>query len=150
MVSRRRSAFSTDWIVPDALFFAGYSKADANPDIGDSAITETGGLGGFAIAAAPAIVQFVGGTAQDALQYTLTMYEITAGENNVYQIPALNFRGTPTGIDVIKVIEKNLLPFIDTGVAHKEPGVGQVGAGVVSAPVEPFKQAIAGLAQNLA
>ena len=105
---------------------------------------------GFAIAAAPAIVQFVGGTAQDALQYTLTMYEITAGENNVYQIPALNFRGTPTGIDVIKVIEKNLLPFIDTGVAHKEPGVGQVGAGVVSAPVEPFKQAIAGLAQNLA
>ncbi len=142
--------FTGPALVPDALFFAGYSKADANPDIGDSAITETGGLGGFAIAAAPAIVQFVGGTAQDALQYTLTMYEITAGENNVYQIPALNFRGTPTGIDVIKVIEKNLLPFIDTGVAHKEAGVGQVGAGVVSAPVEPFKQAIAGLAQNLA
>ncbi|OGS12183.1 MAG: hypothetical protein A2234_05360, partial [Elusimicrobia bacterium RIFOXYA2_FULL_58_8] len=73
--------------VPDALYFPGYTKADANPDIGDSAITETNGLGGFAIAAAPAIVQFVGGTAADAMNYTLAMYEITAGENNVYKIP---------------------------------------------------------------
>ena len=136
-------------LVPDALFFPGFTKDDANPDIGDSAITETGGLGGFAIAAAPAIVQFVGGTAKDALNYTLEMYEITAGENTVYQIPSLNFRGTPTGIDVIKVIEKNILPFIDTGVAHKEPGVGQVGAGVLSAPMEPFRKAIVGLANAL-
>jgi hypothetical protein len=136
-------------LVPDALFFTGFTKEDANPDIGDSAITETGGLGGFAIAAAPAIVQFVGGTANDALNYTRQMYEITAGENNIYQIPALNFRGTPTGIDVIKVIEKNILPFIDTGVAHKDPGVGQVGAGVLSAPIEPFQKAIAGLAKIL-
>lgn len=127
--------------VPDALFFPGFTKDDANPDIGDSAITETAGLGGFAIAAAPAIVQFVGGTAADAVNYTLDMYEITAGENNMFQIPYLNFRGTPTGIDVIKVIEKNITPFIDTGVAHKNPGVGQVGAGVVSAPIEPFKKA---------
>ncbi len=136
-------------LVPDALFFPGYTKADANPDIGDSAITETGGLGGFAIAAAPAIVQFVGGTAKDALNYTLEMYEITAGENNIYQIPTLNFRGTPTGIDVIKVIEKNILPFIDTGVAHKDPGVGQVGAGVLTAPMEPFQKAIVGLAKKM-
>ncbi|OFX60068.1 MAG: hypothetical protein A2046_16450 [Bacteroidetes bacterium GWA2_30_7] len=127
--------------VPDALFFPGFTKDDANPDIGDSAITETAGLGGFAIAAAPAIVQFVGGTANDAVNYTLDMYEITSGENNVFQIPYLNFRGTPTGIDVIKVIEKNITPFIDTGVAHKNPGVGQVGAGVVSAPIEPFIKA---------
>jgi len=142
--------FSGAALVPDALFFPGYTKEDANPDIGDSAITETGGLGGFAIAAAAAIVQFVGGTASDALNYTRQMYEITAGENNIYQIPTLNFRGTPTGIDVIKVIEKNILPFIDTGVAHKDPGVGQVGAGVLSAPIEPFQKAIAGLAKKLA
>ncbi len=127
--------------IPDALFFPGFSKADANPDIGDSAITETAGLGGFAIASAPAIVQFVGGSASDAVNYTLTMYEICIGENNVYQIPYLDFRGTPTGIDVIKVVEKNITPFIDTGVAHKNPGVGQVGAGVVSAPVQPFIKA---------
>lgn len=133
-------------LVPDALFFPGFTKDDANPDIGDSAITETGGLGGFAIASAPAIVQFVGGTAKDAVQYTLDMYEITAGENNVYQIPYLNFRGTPTGIDVRKVIEKNITPFIDTGVAHKKPGIGQVGAGVLSAPSEPFVKAFEGLA----
>jgi len=135
--------------VPDALYFPGFTKEDANPDIGDSAITETGGLGGFAIAAAPAIVQFVGGSAQDAVGYTMAMYEICAGENNVYQIPYLNFRGTPTGIDVIKVIEKSITPFIDTGVAHKKPGVGQVGAGVVSAPAEPFVKAFETFALTL-
>ncbi|OFZ18831.1 MAG: hypothetical protein A2X94_01025 [Bdellovibrionales bacterium GWB1_55_8] len=131
--------------VPDALYFKGYTKDDANPDIGDSAITETAGLGGFAIAASPAIVQFVGGRAEDALNYTLQMYEITAAENNVYQIPSLDFRGTPTGIDVRKVVDKNILPFIDTGVAHKKPGIGQVGAGVLSAPPEPFIRAFEGL-----
>jgi len=135
--------------VPDALFFTGYTKDDANPDIGDSSITETNGLGGFAIAASPAIVQFVGGSTKDAVNYTLKMYEITAAENNIYKIPYLNFRGTPTGIDVIKVVEKNILPFIDTGVAHKNAGVGQVGAGVLSAPPEPFKQAIIGFANKI-
>ncbi|MGA2267600.1 MAG: DUF1116 domain-containing protein [Bryobacteraceae bacterium] len=135
--------------VPDALFFPGYSKQDANPDIGDSAITETNGLGGFAIAASPAIVQFVGGAASDALRYTRRMYEITAAENNVYQIPALDFRGTPTGIDVRKVIAKNILPVIDTGVAHKKPGVGQVGAGILSAPAKPFEDALIGLSKTL-
>jgi hypothetical protein len=135
--------------VPDALFFPGYSKADANPDIGDSAITETNSLGGFAIAAAPAIVQFVGGGTEDALGYTRQMYEITVAENSTYRIPYLNFRGTPTGIDVVKVVETNILPFIDTGVAHKQPGVGQIGAGVVDAPVEPFKKAFEGFAENL-
>lgn len=135
--------------VPDALYFPGYTKEDANPDIGDSAITETAGLGGFAIAAAPAIVQFVGGSAKDAINYTMAMYEIAFGENNMYQIPYLNFRGTPTGIDVIKIIEKNITPFIDTGVAHKNPGIGQVGAGVVSAPIEPFVKAFEYFADNL-
>jgi hypothetical protein len=132
--------------VPDALFFPGFTKADANPDIGDSAITETNGLGGFAIAAAPAIVQFIGGSSSDASRYTRQMYEITASENNVYQIPGLDFRGTPTGIDVVKVVDKGILPFIDTGVAHKKAGIGQVGAGVLSAPPEPFLKAYAALA----
>jgi len=135
--------------VPDALFFPGFTKDDANPDIGDSSITETNGLGGFAIAAAPAIVQFVGGTVDDAIKYTLDMYEITIGENNTYQVPNLNFRGTPTGIDVIKVVEKGITPFIDTGVAHKDPGIGQVGAGVLSAPIEPFIKALDGFVKNL-
>lgn len=150
----RLAATGSEWFtgkapVPDALFFPGFTKDDANPDIGDSSITETYGLGGFAIAAAPAIVQFVGGRANDAIKYTLDMYEITLGENNVFQIPALDFRGTPTGIDVIKVVEKNITPFIDTGVAHKNPGVGQVGAGVVSAPAEPFVKALKKFAEQL-
>jgi hypothetical protein len=135
--------------VPDALYFAGFTKDDANPDIGDSAITETGGLGGFAIAAAPAIVQFVGGTAADALRYSLSMYEITDDESRMYQIPALDFRGTPTGIDVRKVVEKNMVPVIDTGVAHKKAGIGQVGAGIVSAPMGPFAKAYDALAAAL-
>lgn len=140
--------FTGPALVPDALYFPGYSKADANPDIGDSAITETAGWGGFAIAAAPAIVQFVGGSAADALDYTLSMYEICVGESQNYQIPALDFRGTPLGIDVIKVVEKNLSPIIDTGVAHKDPGIGQVGAGVVNAPMEPFIRAYEALANQ--
>lgn len=135
--------------VPDALYFAGFTKEDANPDIGDSSITETGGLGGFAIAAAPAIVQFVGGTAGDAIRYTKEMYEICAGESRMYQIPALDFRGTPTGIDVRKVVEQNRVPLIDTGVAHKEAGIGQVGAGLVSAPMLPFAKAYDALAKLL-
>ena len=135
--------------VPDALYFKGFSKDDANPDLGDSSITETLGLGGFAIAASPAIVQFVGGSAKDAVNYTLKMYEITETENNIYKIPYLNFRGTPTGIDVIKVIEKGVLPFIDTGVAHKNAGIGQIGAGVLSAPAEPFKNALIGLSNKI-
>jgi hypothetical protein len=135
--------------VPDALFFTGFTKDDANPDIGDSAITETGGLGGFAIASAPAIVGFVGGKAADAVNYTLQMYEITAAESDIYQIPYLNFRGTPTGIDVVKVVENGITPFIDTGVAHKKAGIGQVGAGVLSAPMEPFVRAYEGLAETL-
>ena len=136
--------------VPDALYFAGYSREDANPDIGDSAITETCGLGGFAIAASPAIVQFVGGAASDALRYTRRMYEITAGQNPAWQVPALDFRGVPTGIDVRKVIERNLFPVIDTGVAHRLAGIGQVGAGILSAPSKPFQDALSGLAEALA
>ena len=135
--------------VPDALYFQGFTKEDANPDIGDSSITETNGLGGFAIAASPAIVQFVGGNTKDAVNYTMKMYEITASENNIYKIPYLNFRGTPTGIDVIKVIEKSVLPFIDTGVAHKNAGIGQIGAGVLSAPSEPFINALIGLTNKI-
>jgi len=141
--------FTGESPIPDALYFTGYTKLDANPDIGDSSITETNGLGGFAIAASPAIVQFVGGSANDAVNYTLKMYEITAAENTIYKIPYLNFRGTPTGIDVIKVIEKNILPFIDTGVAHKNAGIGQIGAGVLEAPAEPFKHAFISFTNQL-
>jgi len=149
LAGTKNSWFVGKALVPDALYFPGFTKDDANPDIGDSSITETVGLGGFAIAASPAIVQFVGGTANDAMNYTLAMYEIAFGENNIYQIPSLNFRGTPTGIDVTKVVTKGLLPFIDTGVAHKDPGIGQVGAGVLSAPMKPFIKAAKGLAEQL-
>lgn len=126
----------------DGLFFSGYSAKDANPDIGDSVITETSGIGGFAMAAAPAIVQFIGGVPQDALNFTMEMYEITEAENNSYQIPSLNFRGTPTGIDIMKVVETTILPIINTGIAHKDAGVGQVGAGLVRPPMKCFEDAL--------
>lgn len=126
----------------DGLYFPGYSSTDANPDIGDSAITETCGIGGFCMGAAPAIVQFVGGTPEDAIRYSKTMYEITEGENNSYKIPVLNFRGSATGIDIQKVIELDILPIINTGIAHKDPGVGQVGAGLVNPPRKCFEDAL--------
>ena len=131
------------------LYFPGFSEADAGLDIGDSAITETAGIGGFAMAAAPAIVQFVGGTAADALAATRAMGRITAGVNPGFALPQLGFEGTPTGIDVRLVEERNLLPQINTGIAHREPGVGQVGAGLVNPPWEAFHQALLALADHV-
>jgi len=132
-----------------ALYFPGFSEADACPDIGDSVITETAGIGGFAMAAAPAIVQFVGGSVDLANELTRQMYEITLAESRFYQIPCFNFRGTPTGIDVARVVETGILPSINTGVAHREPGVGQVGAGLVNPPANIFQAALLALAKTL-
>ena len=124
------------------LLFPGFEEKDCNPDIGDSAITETCGLGGFSMAAAPAIVKFVGGTVSDAMNFTRKMYEITEGESQAFQIPAMDFRGSPTGINLLKVCEKNILPQINTGIAHKDAGVGQVGAGLVNPPMKCFEDAL--------
>ena len=134
--------------IPVGLFFSGFSQADANPDIGDSAITETAGIGGFAMAAAPAIVTFVGGTPRDALNATLEMYEITRAEHKHFTMPALDFRGTPTGIDIRKVVELGIAPRINTGIAHKNAGVGQVGAGLVRPPMVIFEQALMAYAEK--
>jgi hypothetical protein len=131
-----------------ALYFPGYTEKDANPDIGDSTITETAGIGGFAMAAAPAIVTFIGGQARDAINTTLDMYEITFAEHKYYTIPGLDFRGTPTGIDIMKVVEKGMLPRVNTGVAHKDPGIGQVGAGVVTPPANIFEDALIAFAEK--
>lgn len=134
--------------IPDGLYFSGFSSADANADIGDSTITETAGIGAFAMAAAPAIVTFVSGTPQDALNATLEMYEITVAEHTHFSIPVLEFRGTPTGIDIRKVVELNITPRVNTGIAHKEPGIGQVGAGLVRPPMAIFEQALVAYAEN--
>lgn len=136
--------------VPDGLFFPGYGPADAGRDIGDSAVTETAGIGGFAMAAAPAIVQFVGGTPQRALEATLTMRHVTLGRNSAFTIPMLEFAGTPAGIDVRKVVDTGITPIINTGMAHREAGVGQVGAGIVRPPMECFIQALAALGESAA
>lgn len=126
----------------EGLYFPGYSKEDANPDIGDSAITETTGIGGMSMAGAPAIVQFVGGDVEDAFNTTKRMYGITTDINAAYAIPNMNFKGAPMGIDMLKVIESGVLPVINTGIAHKEAGIGQIGAGIVNPPMECFYQAL--------
>jgi hypothetical protein len=131
--------------IPRGLFFPGFGAEDANPDIGDSAITETAGLGGFAMGGAPAVVQFVGGTPADALRFTRLMYEITSGESAAYRLPALDFRGTPTGIDVRLVAQTGVLPQINTGMAHREAGIGQIGAGLVNPPRQCFEAALRAL-----
>jgi uncharacterized protein DUF1116 len=134
--------------VPDGLYFPGYGPDDANPDLGDSAITETFGIGGFAMAAAPAIVRFVGGTVSDALATTERMYQVTLAENPAMAIPILGFRGAPTGIDVLKVARTGWLPQINTGMAGAVAGTGQVGAGLVQPPQECFATALAALAEE--
>lgn len=125
------------------LLFAGFTEADGNADIGDSCITETVGLGGFAMAAAPAVVGFVGaGTLTDAINYTRSMTEITVGPNPEWTLPTLSMMGVPTGIDILKVVSSGILPVINTAIANKLPGRGQIGAGVVSPPMICFEQAL--------
>ncbi|MGZ9146517.1 MAG: DUF1116 domain-containing protein, partial [Nitrospira sp.] len=111
------------------------------------AITETAGVGGFAMAASPAIVKFVGGTPQDAIDNTMAMTHITVGRNNAFTLPALNFAGSPAGIDVRKVLDTGIQPIINTGIAHREAGVGQIGAGITRAPLACFTQAVSALAK---
>jgi hypothetical protein len=142
----RMACMPERWFVAPAgvvkgLYLPGFTAQDANPDIGDSTITETAGFGGFAMAGAPAIAKFVGGTPEDALNATLEMYEICFAEHEHFTMPALNFRGTPLGIDVRKVAETGILPRLNTGIAHKEPGIGMVGAGVLRAPQQCFMEA---------
>jgi len=148
------SGLGERWFVGPAgmiqgLYFAGYGPQDANPDIGDSAITETSGLGAFAMAGAPAIVQFIGGTPADALRYTNEMYALTVASNPLFSLPALNFKGVPTGIDIRQVCRLHLPPVINTGIAHRLPGIGQIGAGIVHPPMECFAQALQALANQI-
>jgi len=130
------------------LLFAGFTDADANPDIGDSCITETVGLGGFAMAASPAVVGFIGaGTLADAIGYTRSMAEITTGANPEWALPTLDMMGVPTAIDIRKVLATGLLPVINTAVANRLPGRGQIGAGVVHPPLTCFEQALVKFAE---
>ena len=136
--------------MPRGLYFPGFSEDDANPDIGDSTIVETVGLGGFAMAAAPAVAGFVGaGTAADALNYTRAMEEITVARNPEWTVPALDFAGVPTGIDIRRVVASGRTPTINTGIAHREAGIGQVGAGVVRAPMTCFERALEAFAAEM-
>lgn len=134
--------------VPKGVWFPGFTEDDANPDLGDSAITETAGFGGFAMAAAPGIVSWVGGSVAYAIENTQKMYEITFTRNRDFLIPFLDFQGTPTGVDLRKVVRTGITPTINTGIAHREAGIGQVGAGIVSFPLEIFKQALKSYAQK--
>jgi hypothetical protein len=140
--------FTAPVAVPKGLYFPGFKAEDASGDIGDSTITETVGIGGFAMATAPAIVTFVSGTPKDAINTTLEMYEICYTEHRYFTIPALDFRGTPTGIDIRKVVEKGITPRVNTGIAHKDAGVGQIGAGLVRPPMKMFEEAVVAFAEH--
>jgi len=136
--------------MPEGLYFPGFTEADANPDMGDSTIVETIGLGGFAMGASPSVAGFVGaGAASDAGNFTRSMSEITVGQNPEWTIPAMDYLGVPTGIDIRLVVETGLAPTINTGIAHREPGVGQVGAGIVRAPMGCFNQALLAFAESM-
>lgn len=134
--------YTTQSGIPKGLYFGGYSEADANRDLGDSTICETAGFGGFAMATAPAIVKFTGGDAEMALRITHEMYEICYGRHRDYQMPVLDFAGTPLGVDIRKVVELSSTPYINTGIAHKKAGIGQVGAGLLRAPMPCFQKAL--------
>jgi hypothetical protein len=151
----RVSGLGEEWFTAPApmvngLWFPGFTAKDSNPDLGDSSITETAGFGGFAMATAPAIVSWVGGSVAAAVEITKKMYEITYAKHRYFLIPNLDFAGTPTGVDIRKVVKTGITPNINTGVASKEAGVGQVGAGLVVFPMEMFKKALKGYAERYA
>jgi hypothetical protein len=134
----------------EGVYFPGFGPEDANPDLGDSSITETIGLGSLAMAGAPAVVEYVGGTPEFALETTMKMYEITVDENKTFKLPSLRFRGTPLGIDVRKVVKTGITPVINTGIACKRPGVGQIGAGLTAVPIQCFENALEAFAAKRA
>ena len=151
----RVSGLGEEWFtapveMPEGLYFPGFSAEDANPDMGDSTIVETIGLGGFAMAASPAVAGFVGaGTPSSAADFTRKMGEITLTKNPEWTIPVLDYQGVPTGIDIRLVVETGIAPTINTGIAHLKPGIGQVGAGVVKAPLACFEKALRAFAIRL-
>jgi hypothetical protein len=134
--------------LPKGLFFPGFKQEDACPDIGDSAITETAGFGGCSFAASPALTLLAGGTVIDAVRYSREMFEITVTRNPSLSLPALDFAGAPCGIDVRKVVDTGIRPIVTTGIAHKEAGVGQIGAGVVRVPMACYVKAFNAMAEQ--
>jgi hypothetical protein len=137
--------------MPVGLYFPGFTAEDANPDIGDSAIVESIGLGGGAMAASPAVARFLGaGGVADARRITAEIAEVCVGEHPHFRVPGLDERGTPTGIDVRRVVETGITPLINTGIASRRAGVGQIGAGVVRAPLRCFERALEALAESRA
>ncbi|MEY3783035.1 MAG: hypothetical protein RIS97_1213 [Pseudomonadota bacterium] len=147
----RVSGMGKEWFtaksdLPTGLFFPGFKQEDACPDIGDSAITETAGFGGCSFAASPALTLLAGGTVGDAVRYSKEMYEITVTKNPALSLPALDFAGAPCGIDVRKVVDTGIRPLVTTGIAHKEAGIGQIGAGVVRVPMDAYVKALSAIA----
>lgn len=140
--------YSTQAPVVDGMYLPGYSAGDAGLDMGDSAIAETVGWGAFTLGGAPGILTLVGGTPEDALEYTREMRKITTSTHPTYRMPALGFAGTSVGIDVRKVVQTNISPIIDTAIAHKNPGYPIIGAGLVRAPIDCFKQALIAFGQK--
>ena len=151
----RVSGLGSEWFqapsdMPVGLYFPGFTESDSNADLGDSASCETAGFGGFSLAASPALVQLVGGTVSQAVAYTREMFDITVTRNGSLSLPNLDFTGAPCGIDIRKVVDNNIRPVITTGIAHKEAGIGQIGAGIVRAPMACFTQAVMALSTRVA
>ena len=143
----RVSGLGDEWFtapapVVDGLYMPGYSAGDAGLDMGDSAITETVGWGGFVIGGAPGILSLVGGTPEEALNYSREMKKITIGTHPTYRMPVLGFAGIPIGIDIRLAVQTNITPIIDTAIAHKDPGYPKIGAGLLRAPADCFKKAL--------
>lgn len=143
----RVSGLGNEWFTApapfvDGLYLPGFSEKDAGFDMGDSAITETVGWGGFTLAGASGILSLVGGTPEEAMKYTREMRNITETTHPIYRMPILNFEGTSTGIDIRKVVKTGITPIIDTAIAHKDPGYSIIGAGLLRAPMDCFKKAL--------
>ncbi len=114
----------------------------AGLDMGDSAITETVGWGATTLANQLGFLPIVGCSLEQALELTHEVRQLSVSSSTNYAIPIFKFEGSPLGIDIRKVVETGVLPIIDTGIAHKEPGYPIVGSGLARPPMECFKKAL--------
>ena len=136
--------------IGDALYKPGFGPGSGARDIGDSAVLELIGLGGAAAAGSPAVAAFLGGTMADAAEVTEQMADVCHGTSSRFKLPTLDMRGTPVGVDARLVAKLGQTPKVNTGILHVSDGAGQVGAGVATAPLGCFTDAVLDLARRLA
>eukprot|EP00005_Dracoamoeba_jomungandri_P005154 CAMPEP_0174260516 /NCGR_PEP_ID=MMETSP0439-20130205/9811_1 /TAXON_ID=0 /ORGANISM="Stereomyxa ramosa, Strain Chinc5" /LENGTH=472 /DNA_ID=CAMNT_0015344773 /DNA_START=55 /DNA_END=1473 /DNA_ORIENTATION=+ len=133
---------------PEGKFFPPYKQTDAGRDMGDSAITEANGWGSNVLNGALAFLNGLPATVQRAHEITAENKSLMVGRNPYLKAPAYDFEGVPQGLDFRLVHTKKLLPWINTGITHRDAGHRVIGRGLSKPPQRCFDQALEAMAKK--